>query len=262
MSIGLARHPRVLFVTTALLTALAGWPAQATPLAYDGVGLSFPLYANSGVGFTAPWSQGGFNVGASEYSLRPRSLCYAKLDASRGGSIAAEAGTAFINGALRTLRQPLGANGTTVYVSFLLQPQPNDGFSFFGLTLNGSLGNDLFIGKPGGGAIDEYVIEHRGGFGQLTSGVPAIAGRTALLVVKAQFMAGNDVFTLYVNPTPGRDEPSSTVVKTDLDLGTVSRIGIYSVGAFLVDEIRVGTTFADAVPSGDNTPDPDFPGCL
>jgi len=51
-------------------------------------------------------------------------------------------------------------------------------------------------------------------------------------------------------------------VKTDLSLGTVSRIGIYSTGAFTVDEIRIGTTYADVVPSGDHTPDPDFPGCL
>jgi hypothetical protein len=262
MSVGLARYVSRLSMIAAVLVTTWADPAPATQLAYDGFGLSFPLYANSGTGFVAPWTQGGFNVGASDYSFRPRSLCYPKLDSSRGGSVAAAPASFFIEGALRTLRQPLGTDNTTAYVSFLIQPQANDGFSFFGLTLNGSLGNDLFIGKPGGGAIDEYVVEHRGGFGQLTSGVPAVVGRTALLVVKAQFMAGNDVFTLYVNPEPGRPEPSSTVVKTDLNLGTVSRIGIYSVGAFLIDEIRIGTTFADVVPRGDNTPDPDFPGCL
>lgn len=132
----------------------------------------------------------------------------------------------------------LGADNTTVYLSFLIQPQGslNDGVfnGFFGLTLNGSLGNDLFIGKPGAGVLEQYVIENRGGAGQIASGTPTITGRTTLLVLKAQFLPGNDVFTLYTNPTPGRPEPASNVVKTDLNLGAVSRIGIYSTGAFTV----------------------------
>jgi hypothetical protein len=153
-----------------------------------------------------------------------------------------------------------------VYLSFLVQPRGtlNDGVfnGFFGLTLNGSLGNELFIGKPGGGVVDEYVLENRGGGGQVASGVPAVVGRVTLLVVKAQFQPGNDVFALYVDPTPGRPEPATPIVKTDLDLGAVPKIGLYSTGAFAVDEIRIGTAYADVVPTGDNRPDPEFPGCL
>jgi hypothetical protein len=153
-----------------------------------------------------------------------------------------------------------------VYVSFLIQPRGhlNDGVfnGFFGLTLNGSLGNELFVGKPGGGAIEEYVIETRGGGGQIASGVPTVVGQTALLVVKAELLPGFDIFSLYVDPVPGRPEPDTPVVKADLDLGTVSRIGIYSTGAFAIDEIRIGTAYADVVPKGDNSPDQDFPGCL
>ncbi len=264
MRLGFAGYASLLSLTAGLLTVVPDHPARASQLAYDGFGLSFPLYSNSGAGFASPWTQGGFNAFASGYAFRQRSLCYPKLDAGAGGSVSSAA-MPTINGALRNLAQPLGANGTTAYVSFLIQPAGvlNDGFinGFFGLTVNGSLGNELFIGKPGGGAVEEYVIENRGGFGQLTSGVPTVVGRTTLLVVKAQFQAGNDVFTLYVDPTPGRPEPSSPVVKTDLDLGTVSRIGIYSTGAFIIDEIRIGTTYADVVPSGSNTPDPEFPGC-
>ena len=50
-------------------------------------------------------------------------------------------------------------------------------------------------------------------------------------------------------------------MKADLDLGTVSRIGIYSTGAFAIDEIRIGTTYADVLPSGDSGRS-DAPGCL
>jgi hypothetical protein len=239
-----------------------GLPAQATEIARDSFTPSFPIYANSGVGFAGPWVQGGFNVFASGYTLRERSLCRAGLD-THGGSVAGDAFPS-INGVVRPLSVPLGADNSTVYVGFRIQPRGtlDDGIfnGFFGLTLNGSLGNDLFIGKPGAGVMEQYVLESRGGAGQVPSGIPTVVGRTALLVVKAQFLAGNDVFTLYVNPSPRKPEPASNVVKSDVDLGTLSKIGIYSSGAFVIDEIRIGTTFADAVGTG-HAHDDEFPGC-
>jgi hypothetical protein len=240
--------------------ALAIQPALAAPVAEDDFTPSFPIYANGGSGFSGPWTQGGFNAFASGYSARAGSLCYRRLDVG-GGSVSGEAFTA-INGAVRNLAQPLGTPNSTVYVSFLLRPEGtlNDGIfnGFFGLTLNGSLGNDLFIGKPGGGAPEQFVIENRGGAGQAASGVHAVVGKTALLVVKAQFLAGNDVFTLYVNPRPGHPEPvTGNAVKSDVDLGTVSKIGIYSTGAFGIDEIRIGSTFADVTPVRDGSHDKD-----
>lgn len=169
-----------------------------------------------------------------------------------GGSVSGGAFAA-INGALRSLAGPLGASSTTVYVSFLIQPNGTLGNGvfngFFGLTLNGSLGNDLFIGKPGDGADKQYVLETRGGVGQVASNTPAEVGKTALLVVKAEFLPGIDIFTLYTNPVPGAPEPATGVIKTDLYLGTVSTIGSYSSGAFSIDEIRIGTTYADVTPA-------------
>jgi hypothetical protein len=247
------RFRSVHFSAIAAAAALSGQPSQASLIAYDGFGPSFPIYANGGTGFSAPWTQGGFNAFASGYAPREDSLCFGRQKTS-GGSVS---GGSFqqINGAIRNLAQPLGASGTTVYMSFLLRPQGTLGEGifggFFGVTLNGSLGNDLFIGKPGGGASDQYVIETRGGSGQVASGTPAVVGRTALLVMKAQFQAGNDIFTLNVNPRPG-SEPVSGALKGDIDLGAVSRIGIYSTGDFSVDEIRIGTTYSDVVPARDD----------
>ena len=240
----------VLTITAALV--VLSRPARASQIAYDGFSPSFPVYAGGGTGFSGPWAQGGFNAFASGYVRSESSLCFARLQLpTSGGSISGGAFSA-INGALRNLQQPLGQNNTTVYLSFLLEPQGslNDGIfnGFFGLTLNGSLGNDLFIGKPGGGAEEEYVLEARGGSGQVPAGAATVVGRTALLVVKAEFLAGNDVFTLYVDPSRG-PEPNSGAMKTDLDLGVVSRAGIYSTGGFAVDEIRIGTRYADVVPA-------------
>jgi hypothetical protein len=257
---------RTLLVVAAVLTALVQVPpALAGQLAEENFSISFPVYASGGTGFSGSWTVGGFNAFAAGYTQRVRSLCHPRLDTA-GGSVSGDAFQA-INGAVRTLAQPLGAPNTTAYVSFLIQPRGtlNDGIfnGFFGLTLNGSAGNDLFIGKPGGGTLDQYVLENRGGAGQIPSGLKVKIGKTVLLVLKAQFMAGNDVFTLYTNPSVGKPEPASPVVKTDVDLGTVSKIGIYSTGAFIIDEIRIGTTFADVLPisSHHHDDDDDFPGC-
>jgi len=257
-------RPRRGLVATRFLLALSASlvlvsPAHADPIAHDSFVASFPIYANGGSGFAGAWEQGGFNVFASGYVPLDRSLCKARLR-SDGGSVSAAAFQQ-INGAVRDLALPISTG--TVYMSFLIQPQGtlHDGIfnGFFGVTLNGSLGNDLFIGKPGGGALAQYVLENRGGSGQVPSGASAKVGRTTLLVLKAQFMPGNDVFTLYVDPAAGKMEPTQGTVKSDVDLGTVSRIGIYSTGAFTVDEIRIATTYAEVLPTGDQS---GSPGCV
>jgi hypothetical protein len=185
-------------LTIATAFAVMSQPARASQTAYEGFGPSFPIYSNGGTGFSGPWTQGGFNAFASGYAQKEGSLCFAQLQTS-GGSISAGASSA-IKGAIRNLARPIGQDGTTVYLSFLIRPQGtlNNGLfnGFFGLTLNGSLGKDLFIGKPGGGAEEQNVLEARGGFGQVPSGTSTIVGRTALLVLKAEFLPGNDVFTL------------------------------------------------------------------
>jgi hypothetical protein len=256
------RHRFIYISALPIAAALAmlSQPACASQIAYEGFDLTFPAY-NTGVGFSGAWATGGFNALVSDYTANARSLSYSsgangnaqgggvQLQAS-GGSVSGGAFAA-INGALRHLAAPLGASNTTVYVSFLIQPNGTLGNGvfngFFGLTLNGSLGKDLFIGKPGSGT--EYVLETRGGGGQVASNTSAVVGKTALLVVKAEFLSGIDIFTLYTNPVPGAPEPASGVVKTDLYLGTVSAIGIYSSGAFSIDEIRIGTTYADVTPA-------------
>lgn len=242
----------VLSITAAVSIVVLSQPARAAQIAYEGFRPSFPVYASGGTGFTAlPWAGSG-------YTTRAKSLCFTKLAASEGGSVAGEFASA-----TRTLAASLGANGTTRFISFLIQPLNESDFSFFGLGLFGSTGGALFIGKPGGGAVDQYVIEDFGGANQINSGTPVVVRRTALLVVKLQFDLGDDVVTLYVDPTPGRPEPGSTAVKQNLDLGTVSGISTQSFGALsAIDEIRIGTEYADVVPSGDNQPDGDFLGCL
>ncbi len=216
--------------------------------AYEGFELTFPDY-DGGNGLTGNWQQGGFNAFAANYGAAETSLSFNGLQTSGGRIVGAAFPT--INGAIRNLAQPIGTDNTTLYLSLLVRPLGtlNQGVfnGFFGMTLGGSA-NELFVGKPGGGLVESYVVEQRGGSGQISSGVPTVVGQTTLLVVRAEFLLGNDLFTLHVNPNPGYPEPTNGVMKSDLDLGMLSRLGIYSTGAFAIDEIRIGATYADVTP--------------
>jgi hypothetical protein len=153
---------------------------------------------------------------------------------------------------LRTLSSPLGAPGTTAYFSFLLRPDGTLGQGvangYFGIFLQGT-GTSLFMGKPGTSAAANYDIESEGGGGPASSSVSPVVGQSVFIVVRATFTPGIDTFQLYLNPAPGAPEPlSPNATKSDSDVGTLTQLGIDSGGAFSVDEIRIGSSFADVSP--------------
>jgi len=223
------------------------------PFNYPQVGSDLQGSAGNGsFGFSGPWVPGGFNASlADNYDIAAGSLSFANLltSGNRANSVAVNS----IAGVTRDFSTPLGATGSTRYYSFLLRPEGtlNDFLfnGFFGVTLESPDEPELFTGKPGNDAINQYVIEDRGGANQHPSAIPAVVGQTALLVVKAEFLDQNDRFTLYVNPVPGGPEPLAGTVKSDSNLSTVSGFTIYSTGAFSIDELRMGETFADVTPA-------------
>ncbi len=215
---------------------------------------------NGGTGFSGPWVPGGYNASLFDnYDIAAGSLTFGSLVVS-GNRVYSPAVNA-IAGLTRPLSQSLGAAGTTRYVSFLVRPEGTVGAGifngFFGLILHrpdtfpgaNPEPPELFIGKPGGEQIDQYVMESRGGAMQIPSGVLAQSGQTVLVVVRADFTADTDQFTLYINPTPGCPEPSTGIVKQDIDNGTITELTLYSSGEFSMDELRVGNTFADVTPA-------------
>ena len=227
---------------------------DASPVGSDLVG------QGGGVGFSTPWQAGGFNASSgTNFDIAGDPL--ATLTATH----VATGATSVITGATRSLSSPLLGNGAVYYMSMLVRPDGTLGagaFSgFFGLTLGNNLAsfaNEVFVGKPGGGAgLGQYVLEDRGGAGQVSSGHNALAGEVALLVLKMAFSASDSTFSLYVDPLPGGIEPASAdAVKLNPTLGSVSYIGLYSTGAFSLDEIRIGTTYADVVPGVGQVPEP------
>jgi hypothetical protein len=228
--------------------AVAAIPVASEPFAYNPGALLNGQ--NGGAGFSGPWVASGFNASLHDnYAVEGGSLGGTGLSPA-GGRIASAA-VPQIAGLGRSLEPSILATDTvTVYWSFLLRPEGVMGGGafngFFGLYLDGTAngGNaDLFAGKPGSSAQADYALEGRGGSGQVSSGVPAAIGQTALLVVRGDFTPGLDRFTLHVNPDPCEAEPSGGTVKDDMDLGDVSAIVIYSTGAFSLDEVHMGPSF-------------------
>jgi hypothetical protein len=140
----------------------------------------------------------------------------------------------------RNTASTYGADNTTTYFSFLLRPEA--GFGFYGGI---NIGN-LFIGRSGNQA--DYGLE--GPTNDISlSNVPVAVDTTVLLVLRADFLPGNDRLSLYVNPTPGGPEPSTPdVIKTNLDVGTINSVVINNYGGWLTDDIRIGSTFASVTP--------------
>ncbi len=202
-----------------------------------------------GTGFSGPWTS---SLAGSNHAIAGDSLRFDR-HCTTGGRMSGLAGHTQSG---RTLAAGFGVDGTVLYFSFLLRPEGvlngGDLGGFHGLQLQGGPGaGSLFIGKPGGaggGVLAPYVLEEVGGAGQVLSDVTPVIGETALLVVKAEFAAGRDRFTLHVNPSPGSAEPATGITKADLDVGQGQSLMIYSGGAFSLDEIRVGETYESVTP--------------
>jgi hypothetical protein len=230
-------------------------PFPVFPLSLVYEGFNYPpstnlIGAGEGFGFSAQW---GSASSSADYEIGAGSLSYPKTP-TRGNRVTTAAHNSGIGSIGRSLITPLGKPGTTQYVSFFVRPEGtlNEGQfnGFFGLRLETASGNDLFVGKPGGGAVDQFVLENAGGTLQHATGTTIEVGEEYLLVLRADFTtAGNDLFTLYVNPTPGAAEPTSGTLKNDVNLGMINEIFLYATGAFSIDEIRVGDSFAEVVPT-------------
>ena len=229
-----------------------------------------------GKGFDGPWIPAGFNVRNHDaYRLVAGSLTssdskpgkgYMQTKASAAEEFSLPQGFPGIDdsplfdgrpsrmtyqpikGIGRRLARPIDTDETTtLYVAALIRPDSvpdGEGFGgYIGFYLDGTGNSDLFVGV-GGANQPKYCLENRGGDNQILSDQSAKIGRTDLLVVKAEFRLGTDVFTLFVNPDTSSPEPATGTVKRDLDLGRVHQLVLYSTGAYSMDELRIVDRFS------------------
>ncbi len=198
---------------------------------------------NGGSGWAAPWDS---SQTALDVTIGP-GLSFPGLDTSPGSGSSAASVAGQVAFFKRQLSASVGADNTTVYLSFLLRPDAGFGF-YGGINLEG-----VFVGKSG--ITNTYGIEGPGN-DISSSSVAAVAGTTVFLVLRADFLPGNDRFSLYIDPTPGGAEPAvADAVKTDLDLGPANFIFLNNAGGWTTDEIRIGDTFASVAPAA-TAPEP------
>jgi hypothetical protein len=237
-------------LAAAFVCSVPAHAAIVTQESFDYAPGSALVGANGGSGFGSAWLNGLFNGGAQQ-SVQSGSLSYAGAPAA--GNHTAQGSQGGYWGVYRQLAGSFGADGTTLYASFLIRgtagSTPAD---FFGMYLHGS-SQDLFIGKAGGGVTDQWVLEQRGGLTQAASG-QAVGTDTTLLVVKMAFGALADEISLYVNPTWGGPEPLANATTNLMNLGSIGGLGLFGSHAYDIDEIRLGESFADV--AGGTVPEP------
>ena len=185
---------------------------------------------NGGSGWGGAWDSGSTILGVTTST----GLAFPGVATTPGAATADPAAVGSVAFFARGLGSSIGADNTTAYLSFLLRPEA--GFGFYG-----GLNLGVFVGKSG--ITNTYGIE--GVTDDISSSsVAAVAGTTVFLVLRMDFLPGNDVFSLYVNPTPGLLEPGvANAVKTNFDAGTIDTLFLNNGGAWTTDEIRVGDSF-------------------
>lgn len=247
--------PLAMSLALGALALLSAHPAQAQTVSDSFEYPTGNLNGRAGgTGFTGAWSSTGTQVTSP-------GLAYPGL-ATAGNAVTLSpfgANTPAI--ASRQLASTFGADGTTLYISFLDQAT-NTGSRFLGVSLfSGNPGpsgtangtEQLFIGKLNGTSA----------FG-VSSGAASASSQTSssmlsLLVARIDFATGTDTVTLYVNPTVGAPEPTPSATLNNVNIGTFNYLRLAagagnSMGTTTsvtgrLDELRLGDTFASVTPA-------------
>ncbi len=267
------RFARQSLFATALLLA-AATPVRAQLLAYEsfnyGTGSSFAVGSSTpatGTGFTGnlfwdfgtstasiiqsgslSYTDSGSNalITANNFYENGHGRLAATFDLSGGGPFASylESGR-------------IGANGTTIYLSFLYRntTASTAGFSAFEVFRGGNTDNErvLSLNTWSGQAVANYHLTASNGAtfgGGAASAANANLGfvnsTTNFFVIRFDFgSGGTDTATIYANPllTAEPGSPTGQVTFGDLSFDRIVS-GTFSGGPpIYLDEIRVGTTY-------------------
>jgi hypothetical protein len=123
----------------------------------------------------------------------------------------------------------------------------SDAMSLYFGTITG--GGGVRFGLRGGGASTVYT----------SSTSPYLANTTYFIVMEYDLDATANNMTMYINPTPGGAQPGADLTlspSTGFKATSLDNVGFKvqsgPAGAFLIDTLRVGTTWGDVTP----TPEP------
>jgi len=247
-------------VTSAVATVCADLGGL---LAYEG--FDYPngdlVGQNGGIGWDGPWE----NIGGSDAGVVPGSLfagtnapatysAHALGDStiqpnnSRSGRfLDCSAGGPFAARGLIDAHGNIGAEGQTLYISFLQQPNATTSFYEFEFH-RGDLGDSGRIGGIGNDLGSATSVNLRAGGAQ----TPIGPGSTNVnfFIARIDFKGGRDDVRVFLNPVSAREPATPTL--TALGAGDMSFDGI-SFGAYLNDravrhdEVRLGLTWGDVI---------------
>ncbi len=144
-------------------------------------------------------------------------------------------------GEFRLLTDSPDAVGTTLYLSFFMQFSGTT--SYGGVSLFENAAENLFLGHPS--AQPNFGIDTKNSL-VVSSASPATT--LSLLVYRVDFLASSANIRLYVNPTLGLEPVTASASVTKPAAFTYDRIRIQSNDVGTVDELRIGTTYADVAP--------------
>jgi hypothetical protein len=282
------------FVTAAVLLSLtlAAHQASATliahePFEYDrtqwsvtttdtGTGIAG---LSGGTGWNGAWNstgtyKAGIPVWPDDYPANNRTAPLAYTD-SMGNPLLTSGNqmrTAFVNNSWdrRLLAEPIGALGSTVWVSFMAQSDSittgNPRYAFVELA-NTDFNNRLWIGKVTPIVTGNWGINlpDNTGAGVLSAdfGGAVKMNEQTMFLMKLEFPETSEGLTslsVWLNPPDLTNESalSSTVFSGTMKYSMWNQVGVAGRYSTDFDEIRIGTTFASVTP----IPEPGTAGLL
>jgi fructan beta-fructosidase len=148
----------------------------------------------------------------------------------------------------------IGASGTTLYLSFLQQPNTTTPFYEFEFK-RGDLGDDARIAgigdDVGSGNNDANLrIESPAGGNSTFYDLGPGSTNVNFYVLKINYQAGNDTVTVYRNPKSPAEPANPTLVVpniADMSFNGISFAAYLNNDAVSHDEVRLGMTWADVV---------------
>jgi hypothetical protein len=225
------------------VVALTADNVHAGLIAYEGFAYNTGSLdgANGGTGWSNAWSASS----SGSASVSATGLTYA----SGGQILVTSGGSASLPGThYGDFRAPASTPASgTMYISFMADRTGTGESGYLGLSLFNDSTEHLYIGAQSNGGQYWYMQQNSSNeWGNTTE----TAGATpTLLVARIDFGTSSNVYKLYVNPSLTSEPGTASASFTSSAAFSWDRIRIQSGVAGDIDEIRMGTTYADVVSS-------------
>ncbi len=248
-----ARSMKALAPIAVAAGLLFGSPAARGQLiAYDGFAYPTGSLAgqNGGTGFSSPWTVITGTVNVASGSLTPAAPSSGL--ATTGNSISVTG--SFPGHQTRPLTVPQGVVGNTVWLSAVMKGTGSTGLAGGGsvsLTNGGTGGFSIVTGTTTGPPSANWSIsDANSGSSAASSTIPNTL--QSLLVARVVSGTTTDVIDLFVNPPLTGTPPATANATLSLAHAALTNIDVsgasLSGGTNLIDEVRLGNTFADVTP--------------